>query len=634
MTRLGWSHISLRWKLLAVVGVPIVGLLATTISFVSLSVSETQAESRAAHADRVRQASQELNTAYQTASSAIWSGAFGLDSADPGAAQRNFDKKADALAALVANDATSLQALQQFRTVSAEQFRVSAVYTAEIARTHRIPAISSQVQRDAGKLAAVPQTFLDTITARAQSDYVHASVAEEGARRTARIVAIIAGSVGAAGGILLLLLALTSIVRRIRKLGDNARRLAVGAELEPFPTSGDEIGLLAHELEDASRLLQERQRAMRSATDEAEHANQAKSQFLSRMSHELRTPLNSILGFGQMLELSELDENNRADVDHILRAGKHLLALIDEILNLSSIEAGAMRFSIEPVNLEEVVREVVDLTRPTATQNEVQVTAAPAHNVWVRADRQRLKQVLFNLVSNGIKFNKRPGTVSITFASQDDQVRIDVLDTGRGMSREHLGKLFAPFERLGAGEAGIEGTGLGLALSKGLAEGMGGTISARSELGMWSVFSLALPITAAPDAEDIETPVSPSPSDRQTVLYIEDNPANLDLVRRVLEKRHVTLIPATSGALGLTLAKQELPAAILLDLHLPDMHGEDVLDHLRSDAATSGIPVIVITADATYKTRGDRVAAHLTKPINVTEFLDVLDTVLSNEAVA
>jgi signal transduction histidine kinase/ActR/RegA family two-component response regulator len=394
--------------------------------------------------------------------------------------------------------------------------------------------------------------------------------------------------------------------------------------------------------EDLARQVTERLRAeevARRAEEDAQRANMAKSEFLSRMSHELRTPLNAVLGFGQLLEMDSLDEEQRESVEQILKAGRHLLELINEVLDISRIETGQMALSVEPVQVDEAVGEAVALIRPLADEHGVKLTME-VHDVgYFLADRQRVKQVLLNLLSNGVKYNRSGGTVSVRCVyGRADEVRIEVGDDGPGIAPEDLSRLFLPFERLGAEATDVEGTGLGLAVSKRLAEAMAGDLDVDSVVGAGSVFGLRLPLAREPEVqlhaiEENASIGSESRTELRNLLYIEDNAPNLRLVERVLgRKEGYRLRWATEGILGLELAREHLPDLILLDVNLPDMSGTEVLRQLSSDARTKGIPVVVISADATRE-RGRQLlalgaSAYLTKPIDIRRLIQVIDEAL------
>jgi signal transduction histidine kinase/ActR/RegA family two-component response regulator len=399
----------------------------------------------------------------------------------------------------------------------------------------------------------------------------------------------------------------------------------------------DERTLALREALDAQAMLEQGQRQAREL---AEAANRSKSEFLSRMSHELRTPLNAVLGFGQLLELDDLTEPQQEAVGQIVNGGRHLLDLINEVLDLSRIETDSLRMSSEPVLVTEVVTDTLTLMRPLADKRSVEVVHefGAAEHVYVLADRQRLKQILLNLVANGIKYNRLGGTVTVSSEAVGDRLRIAVTDTGPGIRVENLDRLFVPFERLGAERSDIEGAGVGLALSRRLAEAMGGTIEVASTYGDGSRFSVLLPLADGPleRHERIGRSVPGNPVDssagpvsRHKVLCIEDNLSNVRLIERILEGRaDVEVVPAMQGRLALALAHEHCPALILLDLHLPDIDGDEVLRQLRDDPVTATTPVVIVSADATAGQIDGLLAAgasgYLTKPLDVHELRAVV----------
>jgi PAS domain S-box-containing protein len=384
------------------------------------------------------------------------------------------------------------------------------------------------------------------------------------------------------------------------------------------------------------------EKALREAKEEADRANHAKSDFLSRMSHELRTPLNSILGFGQLLDRQSPTETQRPRIRYILSAGRHLLNLINEVLDISRIEAGNLQLSLEPVCVEEAISEALDLMRPLASERAIGLATTSSLDAasYVLADRQRLKQVLLNLLSNAVKYTAMQGTVTLSFSKSDNgMMRIQVRDTGAGIPVDKLARLFTPFDRLGAEQSTVEGTGLGLALSQRLVQAMHGSIGVNSTLGNGSTFWLELPQAdcpfqtlaaqkAAPVADEV------APEDARRILYIEDNFSNVTLVEQMLAERPaLELLTAMQGRVGLELARKHEPDLILLDLHLPDMPGWQVLAQLKADQATRDIPVVVISADATApqikRLLSAGASSYLTKPLDVAEFFRVIDETLS-----
>jgi len=391
------------------------------------------------------------------------------------------------------------------------------------------------------------------------------------------------------------------------------------------------------DVNDRSRLLRELQVARVSA----EEANRSKNEFLSRMSHELRTPLNAVLGFAQLMDMEATTDAEREASAHIIKAGHHLLALIDEVLDISRIETGHMLLSVEPVNVADVITEVLALTRSLAVERGIRVPASTAADCgcFVRADRQRLKQVLLNLVVNAIKYNRDGGAVVVTCDHVGDgKVQVTVTDTGAGIAAADLERLFTPFERLGAEQSAVEGTGLGLALSKRLVDAMGGTITVHSEPGQGTSFSIELEVTASPAVDAPPADREPPPfADHKTVLYIEDNVSNVELVERILQRRpQVDLLVAMQGELGLDLARQHEPDLVLVDLNLPDIDGETVLRRLRAEPRMHDVPVVILSADATAgqiaRLRAAGATDYMTKPLDVAHFLQVVDAVRHDPA--
>ncbi|HEX8464434.1 MAG TPA: ATP-binding protein, partial [Abditibacterium sp.] len=361
------------------------------------------------------------------------------------------------------------------------------------------------------------------------------------------------------------------------------------------------------ERQNAMSTLHEFAEALRAAKEEAERANGAKSEFLSRMSHELRTPLNAILGFGQVLEMADLPPKRQEAVTHILKAGRHLLGLINEVLDIARVEAGHLELSIEPVPVSEVVAECCALVRPLATERGIrlQENLSELCGSHVMADQQRLKQVLLNLLGNAIKYNREAGHVEICCrTTAQGQISIAVCDSGPGIAAHDIAKLFNPFERLSAAHTEVEGTGLGLVLAQRLVEVMGGTLRVESQLGFGSTFAIELPMADDPQhlldntttaAQPVPAAEQTSPQRRNPVLVIEDNLSNLRLMEVILERRpQVDLLAAMQGSVGLDLARQHEPDIILLDLNLPDMSGKDVLARLQESDSTRHIPVVII----------------------------------------
>ncbi len=388
---------------------------------------------------------------------------------------------------------------------------------------------------------------------------------------------------------------------------------------------------------DLERRVQERTGELVRARDEAERANLAKSEFLSRMSHELRTPLNAILGFGQLLELEVQHHGQRAKLRQILDAGDLLLALINDVLDLARIEAGHLAVSTEGVALQPLVTDCLTLLRPQAQARRISLSAVAADNRrQVRADRTRLKQVLLNLLSNAVKYNRVGGSVSVRIEDHAECWRVCIDDTGPGLDADQQARLFVPFERLEAARTAVEGTGIGLALSRRLMELMHGRIGVNSEPGRGSSFWVELPKgqegtpAPAPPAPTADAEPTPVAGPHYDVLYIEDNPINLMLVEHIVALRpQWRLLGAASPTQGLVLARTRRPRLILLDIHLPEMDGWAVMHVLSEDAATRDIPVVAVSAQAMpadlARGRAAGFADYLTKPLHIERFLAVLD---------
>jgi PAS domain S-box-containing protein len=379
--------------------------------------------------------------------------------------------------------------------------------------------------------------------------------------------------------------------------------------------------------------------ALGAAREDAERASRAKSEFLSRMSHELRTPLNAILGFAQLLEIDP-QPGQRQQVGHILRAGQHLLMLINEVLDIARIESGHLPLNLEPIALGDAVHEALALVAPMASEAQIQIRALPAvaPQDGVMADRQRLMQVLLNLLSNAIKYNRAGGEVVIQISRHEHRVSVTVTDNGPGIAKDQLHKLFRPFERLNADHQ-VEGTGLGLSLSKNLLEMMQGSLNVLSSTDSGCSFILELPyarihpdthlLTSQPGTGVDDAPRSGS-SYSASVLCIEDNLSSLTLIETLLQRRSgIQLFSSMQGQMGLDLATRHAPDLILLDVNLPDISGIKVLRRLRRAETTAKTPILMMTADVTAMThhvlREAGATAILVKPINVRMFFDQLD---------
>jgi PAS domain S-box-containing protein len=395
--------------------------------------------------------------------------------------------------------------------------------------------------------------------------------------------------------------------------------------------------------------LQETNVELQVARESAEKANRAKSEFLSSMSHELRTPLNAVLGFAQLMasEVPPPGPRQQRSIDQILKGGWYLLRLINEILDLSMIEAGKVTMSQESMSINDVLQDCKGMIEPQASRRGITLTFPGLDDIfYVHADRTRIKQVMINLLSNAIKYNGIGGAVIVQCAdSGGDRVRVSVRDTGAGLAADQLAQLFQPFNRLGQHDGVEEGTGIGLVVTKQLVELMGGRIGVESVVGAGTVFWVEFAASAPPalaldniDEVSLERQVAPRESGGQPILlYVEDNPANLALVEQLIARRgDLKLLTAIDGHLGIELARAYLPDVILMDINLPGISGYGALKRLREDPATAHIPVLALSANAVPRDIEKGLEAgffrYLTKPIRVHEFMNALDVALLHAA--
>jgi PAS domain S-box-containing protein len=390
----------------------------------------------------------------------------------------------------------------------------------------------------------------------------------------------------------------------------------------------------------------QREEELRRTRAVAESASQAKTEFLSSMSHELRTPLNAILGFAQLLQRDKktpLGGKQVERVAHILRAGEHLLRLVEDVLDLARIEAGRITISMEPVDVQELVAEVESTLRPMAERSGItlRIEPLPADLPRVAADRTRLSQILMNFSSNAIKYGKGGGLVSISAQRRGERVRITVQDNGIGIPADKQDKLFQPFHRAGQETGPIQGTGIGLTISKRLAEMMRGGVGFRSQEGEGSEFWIELGVDtsapAPPSSKKGAESVRSSQSARQLVLYVEDNPSNIALMEDILNDiESIELLTAPTAEIGIEVARARRPDIIIMDINLPGMSGTEAAKRLRTWPETRGIPVVALTAAAMV--RDARAISEagigrvLTKPVQIDELLATLNEYLKPQS--
>jgi signal transduction histidine kinase/CheY-like chemotaxis protein len=443
------------------------------------------------------------------------------------------------------------------------------------------------------------------------------------------------------------------VTRSLNALAAPALALGSRQKIEIPPVEIEEVNELGRAIAKAAQLIDARakerdhaeqsERRMLIEKQAADDANRAKSEFLALMSHELRTPMNAILGFAQLLDGSHFGPTTAKQkefVAQILFSGNHLLGLINDVLDLSKIEAGKLAVSMECVDLVPLMKSVFATLGQSAAKVEIDLGAQDFGLGMppVMADRVRLAQILINLGSNAIKYNRPRGTVRISYEHLDGRIRISIVDTGIGIPSERQAELFQPFNRLGAEHRAIEGTGVGLALSRRLIESMGGTIGFSSTPGEGSRFWIDVPVYRSATGEDEAVPTAAVPElphrSGFSVLYVEDNPANLALVRNVLATlTDVDVIEATNGTMGIAMAKQHRPDIVVLDINLPDMSGYDLLQQLKRMPELAGTPILALSASALPREikRGLQAGffRYLTKPLDMNKFLGAIDSALS-----
>jgi signal transduction histidine kinase/ActR/RegA family two-component response regulator len=632
-----------RAKGIIVVAVPLISLIGITSASLVLQANERQERTAARAASAVSSAAQQvMNDALNAETGLRGYAATG----DP-----LFLQPYTRTLARVGTDRATLRQAAVAEGDRRQEQAVDAAMTEELAALAQLrSAVSAGAPAAALKPALVAgKQTMDNLR-RQIADLARGPAAVVVARRAdisrleSTIVAVSVANLalGVLAGVLGIALFTSGIARRLGTAVANAGRLGEGEPIRPELRARDELGRLSNAHRRAEELMLSRTTELVGARDEAVRATHAKNAFLSSTSHELRTPLNAVLGFTQLLQMSDLSEEDRDAVERILAAGHHLLALINELIDIARIESGEFSLSVEPVAMQPVVEETCRLMAPLAGDRSITISQHfQCPGLAVKADRQRLRQILVNLMSNAIKYNREGGAVVITCqAPSPDQVSLTMTDTGPGISGPDLDRIFDPFERLGAEQTAIEGTGIGLPLARAFAEAMEGHLTAASIPGEGTTFTVTLPRAAdmipAADDDRVSVPVprtgteDPAGTDLD-VLYIEDNPANIEVVSRFLRTRPaVRLQSVTSGQAGLALAAQEIPDLILLDLHLPGLHGHEVLRRLKEDPATAGIPVAILSAEAAPAVirhmRAAGVIAYLTKPLDLAELGQLIDS--------
>jgi len=440
-------------------------------------------------------------------------------------------------------------------------------------------------------------------------------------------VTLIAAIAGIIGSLMAVWIFSRTIVKRVRLLRDNAGHLARAESLDIASSSKDELGQLSYELEQASQLLAKNISDALQARHEAEEASASKSMFLSRTSHELRTPLNAILGFAQLLEQDIPPGKQRDSVSLIRGAGQHLLKLINEVLEIARIESGETSFELTATPINALLEEATHYISPIGKIRDIEIKCNIAPNLWAKANRQKLLQVTLNLLSNALKYGPVGSSVALNAYRKQNNIFIEVQDSGPGIPASLRERLFTPFERLGAENTKIEGTGLGLALSKQIMLAMNGKIDVAKDK---SLFWIEIPATSATDAsktlqQDTQDKQSFTLSKNSSILYVEDNVSNRALVEAIIQRQQDLRIHSVATIKDAKrFLKEMVPSLLLIDLHLPDGSGEDLVNHVKSKPEFQNIPMMILSADALPETmerlKSAGVVHYMTKPLDVAVF--------------
>ena len=438
---------------------------------------------------------------------------------------------------------------------------------------------------------------------------------------------LIAASAGIIGSLMAVWIFSRTIVKRVRLLRDSAAHLAKAEKLDLPSSSRDELGQLSDELDHASQLLAKNISDSIQAKHEAEEASAAKSMFLSRTSHELRTPLNAILGFAQLLEQDLTSGKQRDSVALILGAGQHLLKLINEVLETARIESGETILELQAVAVNTLLEEATHYIAPIGKIRDIEIQTDIAPDLWALANRQKLLQVVLNLLSNALKYGPANEVVRLKAYQRDSAIIIEVLDNGVGIPAKLQERLFTPFDRLGAEQTKVEGTGLGLALSKQLMQAMKGSIHVAEDR---SLFWIEIPATAPSiELHGIAAPTRPNQTvalhNRHSILYVEDNVSNRALIEAIIRRQHDLRIHCVSTMKdAMDYLMEVIPSLLLIDLNLPDGSGERLVNFIKSDARYSHIPIMILSADALPETierlEFAGVDHYMTKPLDVALF--------------
>jgi|TARA_B110000908_G_scaffold165021_1_gene213853 signal transduction histidine kinase/ActR/RegA family two-component response regulator len=450
---------------------------------------------------------------------------------------------------------------------------------------------------------------------------------------------LIAAFSGILGSILAVWVFSGTIVKRVKLLRDSAAHLARAEALELPSSSKDELGQLSDELDHASTLLAKNIYDTTQAKKEAEQSSEEKSMFLSRTSHELRTPLNAILGFAQLLQ-AELENGKHKDqVNMIKSAGDHLLKLIDEVLDIAKIESGETKLTLKPTPINDLLAEAIQYIAPLGKIRDIQIKEDIQVNLVGLADRQKLLQVILNLLSNALKYGPFNSSVLVSAYQKNTDIIIEVLDEGAGIPEALKERLFTAFDRLGAEQSKTEGTGLGLAVSKKIMLAMQGSIHVANEKSLFWIAlkaSEGLPIQIESVQETAVTKQTVSTTDKKHIVYVEDNISNRALVEAVIKRLpNVKLHCTTTVKESKDLLNQIKANLVIVDLNLPGESGEVLVNYIKSHQTLSHLPIMILSADATTETierlNQAGVDDYMTKPLNIALFSESVLTLTQGD---
>lgn len=623
-----WQDLPLSLKGIFVIALPLAVLLTSLASLYSRELESTMLENKLKHALQNQRDIQTIHTQLMEASTGVRDYLLTGDKHF----LKIFYEAEKMLPTIIGTLDERLESEQQKKRLA----DISPLVAKNLAELKQLSNYEMSIASD--ELTALFKSQVDTLDRlRTQIETLNAEeallVAEDQQKiflqRQQNISAtLLAAITGIIGSLMAVWIFSKTIVKRVRLLRDSAGHLARVEALELPSKSKDELGQLSNELEQASQLLTKTIGEAIDARKEAEEASASKSMFLSRTSHELRTPLNAILGFAQLLE-EELPEGKQRDNAAMIRnAGQHLLRLINEVLEITRIESGETTLELTPTPINKLLEDATHFIAPIGKIRDIEIVCNIAANLWATANRQKLLQVVLNLLSNALKYGPVSSDVKLSAYRKEANIVIEVLDSGAGIPQSLRERLFTAFDRLGAENTKIEGTGLGLALSRQIMQAMHGSIHVASDK---SLFWIEIP--ACDPVAQVETIPSEPPqqlsktivANKHTILYVEDNVSNRALVEAIIQRHRNLRIQCVATIRDAKRRLDEItPALLLLDLNLPDGSGEDLVKFIKSTPALEHLPIMVLSADATPETvsrlNAAGVSDYMTKPLDVAQF--------------